>query len=881
MLLMALMVPMTATAAYEQLAVGVYQDGSTLYITSGVTSLGDLQVNPSEIYCYATIPPACVSNTFTGYDATLHVPAAGMVSYFTTLYWYNFNNILSDAIEPLSVTMNTTEAEVEIEQQLLLSATVAPDDATPKTLFWYSTDTSVATVGSGGTVTAVAVGECDIIATCVDKVAVCHVTVVPPRVTITLDKHEARLLPNHTITLTATCSHADVDLAVTSSNLGVAIPRLVNGTVQVVGVAEGSATITVSTADGWCYPAECYVTIYTEIGDVNVDGYVNISDVTTLIDYLLNGESTILGFGNADCNHDGNINIADVTMLIDYLLGGVDLNPPMDETITVNGVSFKMIGVEGGSFMMGSTSYSSDGPVHKVKLSNYCIGETEVTQDLWQAVMGSNPSNFTGNLQRPVESVSWNDCQMFIFRLNALTGKHFRLPTEAEWEYAARGGNKSENYYYAGSNNINNVAWYSDNSGSSTRPVATKRPNELGLYDMTGNVWEWCLDYYDSYSSNPQTNPIGPSTGSSRVCRGGGWFNPDWVCRVSARSAGDQSETKADNIGLRLALEVDNSTKFYLSETVVTVEKDNSKVVYMTNGNGNYTVTGGTNFVTANANGNTLIVTGVHGGTTTVHIMDNNTGQTAVLTVIVTNQTGVETFVVNGVSFNMLAVESGTFTMGATADQNEVGGVMSDEKPTHEVTLSSFFIGETEVTQDLWQAVMGSNPSNYTGNLQRPVNMVSWDDCQTFISLLRSLTGMRFRLPTEAEWEFAGRGGNKSQGYKYSGSNTITFVAWYYSNAGDGVGYNSPDYGPHMVATKAPNELGLFDMSGNVEEWCQDRYDSYSNNPQTNPTGPSSGSYRVTRGGSWSSISSACRMSARHHQKPTYTSPRLGLRIAL
>ena len=322
LLLMALIVPATATAAYEQLADGVYQDGSVLYITSGVTSLGDLQVNPSEIYCYATIPPACVSNTFTGYDATLHVPAAGMVSYFTTLYWYNFNNILSDAIEPQSVTMNSTEAEVEIGQQLSLSATVVPSDATPKTVYWSSTDTSVATVTSGGTVTAVAVGECDVLATCVDKVAVCHVTVVPPRVTITLNEHEVRLLPNHTITLTAACSPIDVDLAVTSSNPGVAIPRLVNGAIMVVGVAEGTATITVNAADGWANPDSCVVAVYTELGDVNCDGYVNISDVTKLIDYLLSSNPEGLSVDNADTNRDGNVNISDVTCLIDYLLSG-------------------------------------------------------------------------------------------------------------------------------------------------------------------------------------------------------------------------------------------------------------------------------------------------------------------------------------------------------------------------------------------------------------------------------------------------------------------------------------------------------------------------------------------------------------------------------
>ena len=323
LLLMALMVPVTATATYEQLADGVYRDGSTLYITSGVTSLGDLQVNPSEIYCYATIPPACVSNTFTGYGATLHVPAAGMVSYFTALYWYNFNNILSDAIEPLSLTMNTVEAEVEIGHQLSLSATVAPGDATPKTVYWSSTNSSVATVTSSGKVTAVSVGECDIFATCVDKQALCHLTVTPELVTITLDKHKARILPNHTLTLSATCSPFDVDLAVISSNPGVAIPRLVNGTIMVVGVAEGTAIITVNAADGWGNPDSCVVTVYTEPGDVNSDGYVNISDVTALIDYLLSSDPEGLSTDNADTNKDGELSIGDITTLIDYLLSGL------------------------------------------------------------------------------------------------------------------------------------------------------------------------------------------------------------------------------------------------------------------------------------------------------------------------------------------------------------------------------------------------------------------------------------------------------------------------------------------------------------------------------------------------------------------------------
>ena len=148
--------------------------------------------------------------------------------------------------------------------------------------------------------------------------------------------------------------------------------------------------------------------------------------------------------------------------------------------------------------------------------------------------MGSNPSNWKGD-NLPVERVSWNDAQEFITKLNQKTGAKFRLPTEAEWEYAARGGNKCNGYKYSGSNSIDNVAWYTSNSGSKTHQVGTKSPNELGIYDMSGNVWEWCQDWYVSYSSGSQTNPRGASSGSIRVIRGGGWGNIARECRVSVR----------------------------------------------------------------------------------------------------------------------------------------------------------------------------------------------------------------------------------------------------------------------------------------------------------------------------------------------------------
>ena len=236
--------------------------------------------------------------------------------------------------------------------------------------------------------------------------------------------------------------------------------------------------------------------------------------------------------------------------------------------MTLNGnVIFKMIAVEGGTFKMGAQSSDSGGdnydsdakddesPVHDVTLSSYYIGETEVTQELWEAVMGSNPSDFSGYPQRPVEEVSWNDCQEFIKKLNKITGKNFRLPTEAEWEYAARGGNKSKGYKYSGSNTIGNVAWYSNNSSSRTHDVKTKQANELGIYDMSGNVNEWCHDWYGSYSSGSQTNPTGPSSGSVRILRGGNWRNDSWYCRVSYHRGSNYPDNGLKGNGFRLILQ--------------------------------------------------------------------------------------------------------------------------------------------------------------------------------------------------------------------------------------------------------------------------------------------------------------------------------------
>lgn len=240
--------------------------------------------------------------------------------------------------------------------------------------------------------------------------------------------------------------------------------------------------------------------------------------------------------------------------------------PLENKTITVNGVSFTMISVEGGLFEMGaqnvdpsapnydSEAWDREGPVHLVTLSDYYIGETEVTQELWKAVMGYNPSHFIGE-QKPVEQITWYDCQSFILKLNQLTGMKFRFPTEAEWEFAAKGGNESLGYYYSGSDNIEDIAWYSG-EGKKTRDVKTKTSNELGIYDMCGNVMEWCYDLFGDYTSDHQINPTGSTSGTDCIVRGGCCLSDATYCRTTVRSFFNPGGLSY-GIGFRLALQAE------------------------------------------------------------------------------------------------------------------------------------------------------------------------------------------------------------------------------------------------------------------------------------------------------------------------------------
>lgn len=419
---------------------------------------------------------------------------------------------------------------------------------------------------------------------------------------------------------------------------------------------------------------------------------------------------------------------------------------------------YETLEVSGGAFQMGCEDYSDkEKPIHGVRLNSFNIGKYEVTQAQWKAVMGSNPSYFKDCDQCPVDQVSYNEALLFIKRLNQITGKLYRLPTEAEWEFAAIGGVKSKGFIYSGSNNIDDVAWFDANSVTRTNEVGKKKPNELGIYDMSGNVQEFCVDFLGGYLAEKAVNPFGPLVGSQRIIRGGGYNVNSAFARNSVRN-NTYPENAYANLGLRLVLPIFN-LKAIEPETVL--------------------------------------------------------------------------------------VEGGTFQMGSNSGEE-------DEKPIHAVTLSSFKMARYEVTQAQWKAVMGTNPSQFSNCDQCPVENVSFNDVQEYIKRINSITGKLYRLPTEAEWEYAARGGKKSKGYQFSGSNDINLIAWCDLNSNGKT---------QIVGLKKPNELGIFDMSGNVWEWTIDRYSSYNFSNMGNTEANQSG--YVIRGGSYRNRTINCTVSDR------------------
>ena len=506
--------------------------------------------------------------------------------------------------------------------------------------------------------------------------------------------------------------------------------------------------------------------------------------------------------------------------------------------IDCNGVSLEMVKIKAGTFTMGSPEgelgRSRDETQHQVTLTkDYWLGKFEVTQAQYEAIMGNNPSSYKGS-NRPVEEVSWKDAKEFCNKLNERyagklpAGYKFDLPTEAQWEYACRAGtttalNNGKNLTSEDSvcQNLDEVAWYRGNSRRKTHPVGEKKPNAWGLYDMHGNVWEWCRDWDASYIGDV-TDPTGPSgSHSHRVLRGGSWDSRAVGCR-SANRGGSDPRDRVNHIGFRLAL----SEKEVPAPVSVSVPKPKK------------------------------------------------------LTVALENQE-LAKIDCNGVSLEMVKIKTGTFTMGSPGGEL---GRFGDEKQ-HQVTLTKdYWLGKFELTQAQYEAIMGKNPSLYKGS-NRPVENVSWEDAKEFCNKLNEHyagklpAGYKFDLPTEAQWEYACRAGTTTAlnngtnlTSKTGKCSNLNEVGWYDKNSGSD--------GHKAVGQKRPNNWGLYDMHGNVCEWCRDRYAFYTGDA-TDPTGHTSSSVRVFRGGGWSIYARSCRSAERVYYSPRVRRSFLGFRIAL
>lgn len=596
-------------------------------------------------------------------------------------------------------------------------------------------------------------------------------------------------------------------------------------------------------------------------------------------------------------------------------------------SVEVNDITIEMVLVEGGTFTMGATpdlialaQYDPDElPAHEVTLDTYYMAKYEVTQALWIEIMGANPSQIVRDNNCPVDGMSYLHCLQFIEKLNERTGLQFNLPTEAQWEYAARGGNKSKGFLYSGSNDATEVGWVEENLDQAKfgqHPGGQKAPNELGIYDMTGNVNEWCRDVYGAYPEEPQVNPKGPKPSGSSVVyvvRGGSFLveSARW-CRNTKRISYPDNFAQMD-IGLRLVLrdpasgpepEPEPEPEIFVP-TVVTgevsdVTENSAKVSMNITSDGGAAVTACGIVWAEEPNPTEGLLTKVTfdgtEATYTCQLTGLNAGTTYYYRAYATNEAGtaygdeysfttdealpsesIKRVEVNGIVIDLVLVEGGKFTMGATEDLIALAPCSDDELPAHEVTLDSYYMAKYEVTQALWTEIMGSNPSQMIKNNDCPVDGMSHLQCLEFIQKLNECTGLQFNLPTEAQWEYAARGGNKSQGFLYSGSNDATEVGW--------VMENMAEFGQHPGGQKAPNELGIYDMTGNVSEWCLDFYATYTEESQTNPvvTEPiDSGNSCVVRGGGYMDESKSwCRNTKRQRFVEGHMQMDIGLRLVL
>jgi len=477
----------------------------------------------------------------------------------------------------------------------------------------------------------------------------------------------------------------------------------------------------------------------------------------------------------------------------------------------------EMVLIPAGKFMMGSPASekgrNDDEKQHEVALTKpYYMGKYEVTQEQWESVMGNNPSSRNKGAKFPVTDVSWNDCQEFIKKLNANTNGGYRLPTEAEWEYACRAGTTTA--YSVGDSLSQSDANY---DSSNTNLVGSYEPNAFGLYDMHGNVWEWCEDWYGEYPAGAVTDAKGPATGELRVLRGGSFSYLVSKARSSNRN-GDAPTYRVVSLGFRLVRTADIN-----AAVVPPVPKPDQSAVMP-------------------ATGNLLVAP-----------FNEAKAKEVQKSVAKSLQKEVEenADLGKGIKLEIVLIPAGKFMMGSPASENG----RDNNETQHEVTLTKpYYMGKYEVTQEQWEGVMEENRSQVKG-AKLPVTDVSWEDCQEFIKKLNAKTNGGYRLPTEAEWEYACRAGTTTA---YSVGDSLTKSDA--NIAGESI---------KEVGSYKPNAFGLYDMHGNVWDWCEDWYANYPAGEAIDPKGPATETYRVLRGGSFVNSESNARSSLRFNYSPS------------